>query len=62
MTLAFHPAATADFHESRRPGLGKIALLLALQPSSPFEERVPPVHERDCTGNNSWGQNRGKIG
>jgi hypothetical protein len=31
----------------QRPGLGKIALLLALQPSHAFDERVPSVHERD---------------
>ena len=38
----------ADDYESRRPALGKIALLLALlQPLHAFDDRVPPVHERE---------------
>jgi hypothetical protein len=45
MTLgSLHPdaeaelAEAADYYGSRRPGLGKIVLLLALQPSRAFEE------------------------
>jgi hypothetical protein len=43
-------ACLSDTGSSRRTGcrvLGKNALLLALQPFRAFDERVPPVHERD---------------
>ena len=37
----------ADYYVSQWPGLGKIALLVILQPLHAFDERVPPVHECD---------------
>jgi hypothetical protein len=36
----------ADYYVSQWPGLGKIALLVILQPLHAFDERVPPEHER----------------